>query len=222
MLDYPGRALISEDKRLIIDNALKQFKFKSDSIFEFENISINRSQLDELLMSEELDNNHIDAFLHLLTQKEAAFPGRNQPFLFVSSFHWLYYKQYNDSNTKTFVSNIDKTIIRNINLIFVPIIYGEHWTLLLCNLLKKRWEFYDSLPKKTHKAILPEVISHFYKDTDDAFDIDVTKWPIKGFRNVPTQNNSVDCGIYARYCSVLLGIDLYRAEVIIVMLGSAR
>ncbi|KAI0493332.1 hypothetical protein KFK09_027609 [Dendrobium nobile] len=228
MLDYPGRALISEDKRVIIDNALKQFKFKNDSIFEFGNISINRSQLDELLMAEELDNNHIDAFAHLLTQKESAFPGRNQPFLFVSSFHWLYYKQYNDSNTKTFVSNIDKTIIRNINLIFVPIIYEKYWTLLLCNLLKKRWEFYDSLPKKTHKAILPEVISHFYEDTDDAFDIDITKWPIKGFRNVPTQNNNVDCGMYlCKYIEVLIqkepikwyryldwhsNMSLYRAE----------
>ncbi|PKU83498.1 hypothetical protein MA16_Dca018487 [Dendrobium catenatum] len=123
MLDYPGRALISEDKRLIIDNGLKQFKFNSDSIFELGIIAIYRSQLDELLMLEEIDNNHIDAFGHLLTQKEAACPGCNQPFLFVSSFHW---------------------------------------------------------------------ISHFYKDTEDAFDIDISTWLIKGFPNVPTQNNSVD------------------------------
>ncbi|PKU59539.1 hypothetical protein MA16_Dca028125 [Dendrobium catenatum] len=35
------------------------------------------------------------------------------------------------------MDDINRTVIRNVNLIFVPIINGKHWTLLVCNLRKK-------------------------------------------------------------------------------------
>ncbi|PKU64489.1 hypothetical protein MA16_Dca008412 [Dendrobium catenatum] len=57
------------------------------------------------------------------------------------------------------VENITRTFVMNINLILVPTINQEHWTLLVCNLRKKTWEFLDSLPKATHKAVAPEVVS---------------------------------------------------------------
>ncbi|KAL0929171.1 hypothetical protein M5K25_001115 [Dendrobium thyrsiflorum] len=60
----------------------------------------------------------------------------------------------------------------------------------------KNWEFYDSLPKATHKAILPEVISHFYEETQNAYDEDICLWPTETIANVPTQANIVDCGMY--------------------------
>ncbi|PKU73355.1 Putative ubiquitin-like-specific protease 1B [Dendrobium catenatum] len=84
----------------------------------------------------------------------------------------------------------------SVNLILVPIIKEKHWTLLVGNKSKKLWQSFDSLPKATHKAILPKVISHLYEETKNIFNDDLMKWPIKLITNVPTQDNSVDCGLF--------------------------
>ncbi|KAH0457481.1 hypothetical protein IEQ34_012796 [Dendrobium chrysotoxum] len=144
-------------------------------------------------------------------------PGLYLPFIFVSSFHWGY-KAYN-TDTKKFVSHINKESVSAANLILVPIIENSHWTLLVGNLKTKVWDFYDSLPKKTHRAILREVvgtflklfkryyngillkswhlqISHLYEDTTTSFAMDIQRWRIRKIKQAPTQKNSVDCGMY--------------------------
>ncbi|KAL0925954.1 hypothetical protein M5K25_004331 [Dendrobium thyrsiflorum] len=195
-IDYPGRELISVEKKFFIDKCLRYLKYRGDAIFSEGYILICRSQIDELLLSEYLDNNHIDAFAMLLSKSNEEISGRKQPFLYVSSFHWGYYHHGNNANTAHFVSHVTRTAVEKVNLILVPIIHGQHWTLLVCNLSQKNWEFYDSLPKATHKAILPEVISHLYKETENAYDEDIRLWPINTIANIPTQANSVDCGMY--------------------------
>ncbi|PKU77616.1 Putative ubiquitin-like-specific protease 1B [Dendrobium catenatum] len=79
---------------------------------------------------------------------------------------------------------------------FVPIINEKHWTLLVANMKTKRWDFMDSIPKATHKAIAPEVISHLYDDAKDAFEDDIRTWPIQAIPNLPAQDNNVDCGMF--------------------------
>ncbi|KAH0449870.1 hypothetical protein IEQ34_020562 [Dendrobium chrysotoxum] len=128
------------------------------------------------------------------------------------------YKAYK-VDTKGFVPHINKESVSAANLILVPIIKNSHWTLLVGNLKTKIWDFYDSLPKKSHRAILPEVvssilkiikrnynvillkswhlqISHLYEDTTNSFDTDIRGWPIQKIKQAPTQKNSVDCGMY--------------------------
>ncbi|KAH0460238.1 hypothetical protein IEQ34_010901 [Dendrobium chrysotoxum] len=128
------------------------------------------------------------------------------------------YKAYN-AETKGFVSHINKESVSAANLILVPIIENSHWTLLVGNLKTKVWDFYDSLPKKTHRAILPKVvstilklikrnyngillnswhlqISHLYEDTTNSFDTDIRGWQIQKIKQAPTQKNIVDCGMY--------------------------
>ncbi|KAH0462277.1 hypothetical protein IEQ34_009852 [Dendrobium chrysotoxum] len=128
------------------------------------------------------------------------------------------YKTYN-ADTKKFVSHINKESVSAANLILVPIIENSHWTLLVGNLKTKVWDFYDSLPKKTHRAILPEVvstimklfkryyngillkswhlqISHLYEDTTTSFDTDIRGWWIRKIKQALTQKNSVDYGMY--------------------------
>ncbi|KAH0459417.1 hypothetical protein IEQ34_012231 [Dendrobium chrysotoxum] len=80
--------------------------------------------------------------------------------------------------------------------ILIPIIHARHWTLLVANLTKKVWEFYDSLPKATHTAVLTEVIEHFYEQANQAFDEDIRKWVIESISNIPVQANSYDCEMF--------------------------
>ncbi|KAH0458322.1 hypothetical protein IEQ34_013637 [Dendrobium chrysotoxum] len=167
---------------------------RNDMIYASGHIFIYRSQIDELLMSEYLDNIHVNTFGIFLVEKNQMCPGLYLPFLFVSNLHWGY-KVFN-VDTKKFVSHINKESVNAANLILVPIIENSHWTLLVGNLKNKVWDFYDSLPKKTHRAILPEVISHLYEDTTTSFATDIRRWRIRKIKQVPTQKNSVDCGMY--------------------------
>ncbi|KAH0464897.1 hypothetical protein IEQ34_005000 [Dendrobium chrysotoxum] len=138
-------------------------------------------------MSEYLDNNHVDTFGIFLVEKNQMCPGLYLPFLFVSSFHWGY-KKFN-ADTKKFVSHINKESVNAANLILVPIIESSHWTLLVGNLKNKVWDFYDSLPKKTHRAILPEVVNipsvrgHNY-------------FICYGHSTMADPKNQINCGMY--------------------------
>ncbi|KAH0458516.1 hypothetical protein IEQ34_013831 [Dendrobium chrysotoxum] len=62
-------------------------------------------------------------------------------------------------DTKPYVAQINKESIRAANLMLVRMIYNYHWTLIVRSLKNKVWQFYDSLPKKAHKAMLPQVVS---------------------------------------------------------------
>ncbi|KAH0449091.1 hypothetical protein IEQ34_022891 [Dendrobium chrysotoxum] len=100
------------------------------------------------------------------------------------------------ADTIVYVSHIIKESVRAANLMLVPIIDKSHWTLIVGNLKKIVWDFYDSLPKKNHRAVLPEVISHLYDETRNSFDQNIRLRPIQQITHVPTQKNSVDCGMY--------------------------
>ncbi|KAH0461669.1 hypothetical protein IEQ34_009244 [Dendrobium chrysotoxum] len=85
------------------------------------------------------------------------------------------YKAYN-TDTKGFVSHINKESVSAANLILVPIIKNSHWTLLVGNLKTK--------------------ISHMYEDITNSFDTYIRGWRIQKIKQAPTQKNSVDCGMY--------------------------
>ncbi|KAL0920241.1 hypothetical protein M5K25_009362 [Dendrobium thyrsiflorum] len=90
-LDFPGRHMISEYKCSFIDRCLEKFHDKNDAVYNSGNVVIYRSQIDELLTSEYLDNNHVDAAAIILSEKNSLAPGLYQPFLYVFSFHWIHH-----------------------------------------------------------------------------------------------------------------------------------
>ncbi|KAL0904179.1 hypothetical protein M5K25_026254 [Dendrobium thyrsiflorum] len=194
-LDFPGRNMISEYKCSFIDGCLGRFHDKNDAVYNSGNVVIYRSQIDELLTAEYLDNNHVDAAAIILSEKNSLAPGLYQPFLYISSFHWGYYHTYGYETSK-FVAHINKESVQASKILLVPIIHNGHWTLLSGKLEERKWDFYDSLPKPTHVAICSDVINHLYQDTEHAFDEDIRLWPVRAVEGVPVQSNSVDCGVF--------------------------
>ncbi|KAH0464774.1 hypothetical protein IEQ34_004877 [Dendrobium chrysotoxum] len=116
-------------------------------------------------MSEYLDTNHVDTFGILLIEKSQLCPGLYEPILFA-------YHAYK-VDTTGYVSHITKESISAANLMIVPIIEKAHWTLLIGNLKNKVWDFYDSLPKKNHRVVIHQVISHLYDETGNSFEMDI-------------------------------------------------
>ncbi|KAH0457732.1 hypothetical protein IEQ34_013047 [Dendrobium chrysotoxum] len=150
------------------------FLDRSDVIYQFGDVIIYRSQIDELLKSEYLDTNHVDAFGNFLVEKSKQCPGLYEPFLFVSSLHWAYNAYKVD--TIGYVSHITKESVSASNFMLVPIIEQSHWTLLVGNLKMK--------------------ISHLYDETSKSFETDIREWPVQRIKSAPTQKNNVDCGMY--------------------------
>ncbi|KAH0465458.1 hypothetical protein IEQ34_005561 [Dendrobium chrysotoxum] len=63
-------------------------------------------------------------------------------------------------------------------------------------LKEKVWEFYDSIPNPQHKEVLSTFIKNIYEDTKGSFGSNITKRNIQTLKGVPTQSNSVDCGMF--------------------------
>ncbi|KAH0460414.1 hypothetical protein IEQ34_011077 [Dendrobium chrysotoxum] len=162
---------------LLVDELL------GDIIYSVGNVHIFRSQIDELLTDQYLDNNHIDAFAILLAEKSKLCPTLYQPFIHVSSLHW-------------YVSHVSKDSVRAANLLLMPVSKNEHWTLLVADLKSLSWTFFDSLPNPTHKAVLPDVINHLHEETGDYFESDFRSWPLTVASGVPTQKNGFDCEMF--------------------------
>ncbi|KAI0502032.1 hypothetical protein KFK09_016977 [Dendrobium nobile] len=183
-------------------------RYRSDTIYTAGNIQIFRSQIDELLTDQYLDDNHIDAFASLLVEKNKLRPGLYQPFIYVSSLHWLnMFKviltrihiqastKY-DMESKQYVSHINKDAVNASNFLLLPVNDSEHWTLLVAYLKKATWYFFDSLPNPMHRAVLPLVIDHLHDETQGCFQSDIRSWKVLEAEGVPTQTNGFDCGMF--------------------------
>ncbi|KAH0449373.1 hypothetical protein IEQ34_020065 [Dendrobium chrysotoxum] len=132
-------------------------------------VIIYRSQIDELLKSEYLDTNHVDIFGNFLVEK------RKVKIIFCLPQAYNAYKV----DTIGHVLHITKESVSASNFMLVPIIEQSHWTLLMGNLKIKFWDFYDSLPKKTQRAVVPQVISHLYDELSKSFKMNIREWPVQ-------------------------------------------
>ncbi|PKU63233.1 Putative ubiquitin-like-specific protease 1B [Dendrobium catenatum] len=167
---------------------------RSYTIYTAGNIQIFRSQIDELLTNQYLDNNHIDAFASLLAEKNKLRPGLYQPFIYVSSLHWGS-KKY-EMESKQYVSHINKDAVTASNFLLIPINDNDHWTLMVACLKQSTWYFFDSLPNPMHRAVLPLVTNHLHEKTQGCFQTDIRSWKVLEAEGVPTQTNGYDCGIF--------------------------
>ncbi|KAH0456727.1 hypothetical protein IEQ34_014634 [Dendrobium chrysotoxum] len=167
-----------------------------------ENVHIFRSQIDELLTDQYLDNNHIDAFAILLVEKNKLHPGLYQQFIFVSSMQCgsVLYKYDN----KQYVTHVTKESVWASNSLLMLVAEKSHWTLLVANLKSSAWLFFDSLPNLTHRVMLPDNINHLYEEILDYFEGDIRNWPLNVANGIPTQKNGFDCDIFICYIWKLL------------------
>ncbi|KAK8928481.1 hypothetical protein KSP39_PZI017915 [Platanthera zijinensis] len=63
-------------------------------------------------------------------------------------------------------------------------------------ILKKTWDFYDSMSNPTHKTPIQNHMRYLQEDTGDVLPIDIALWPLRIVEGLPTQDNDNDCGIF--------------------------
>ncbi|KAL0926734.1 hypothetical protein M5K25_002979 [Dendrobium thyrsiflorum] len=165
-----------------------------DVVFSSGNVILTRRDIDHILLDECLDNFHIDTCAFFLDRKTKALPEIYQPYLYVSPMHRIL-KSYNDY-TDLYIKHIKKETLKRTNLLIMPIINNNHWTLLVGRLKERVWKLYDSLPNPQHKEICVTVVNELYIDLRKCFEADITKWRMNIVRGTPTQSNSFDCGMF--------------------------
>ncbi|KAL0916398.1 hypothetical protein M5K25_013905 [Dendrobium thyrsiflorum] len=145
-----------------------------DVVFTSGNVVLTRRDIDHILLDECLDNFYIDAYAFFIDRKTKTFPAIYQSYLYISPMHRIL-KNYNDESD-LYIKHIKKETLKRTNLLIIPIIHNNHWTLLVGH--------------------LKERINELYIDLNKCFDADITKWRINIVRGTPTQSNSFDCGMF--------------------------
>ncbi|KAK8921376.1 hypothetical protein KSP39_PZI001479 [Platanthera zijinensis] len=78
----------------------------------------------------------------------------------------------------------------------MPVHTPGHWSLLVCDLMRRKWDFYDSMPRSVHRTSLPTLVSAFYKDAHKALPSDLLTWKIEPVDKIPKQQGGTDCGVF--------------------------
>eukprot|EP00854_Cymbomonas_tetramitiformis_P017813 gene17813-21213_t len=83
---------------------------------------------------------------------------------------------------------------------------GNHWVLAVINIVDKRIEYYDSMGglDSTCLSNLKRYITEEFENKGGQ-NLDTEHWPEEGIRDIPHQQNAIDCGVfmltYADYLS---------------------
>ncbi|KAL0926473.1 hypothetical protein M5K25_002707 [Dendrobium thyrsiflorum] len=202
-MDYPGKIFLAPDMQSFMDDCFKKYAYRQDVVFSSGHVILTRRDINHILLDECLDNFHVDTSAFFLDRKTKALPAIYQPYLYISPMHRIL-KTYNDY-TDLYVKHIKKETLKRSNLLIMPIINNNHWTLLVGRLKERVWKLYDSLPNPQHKEICVTVVkillffdhvNELYNDMIKCFEADITKWRINIVRGNPTQSNSFDCGMF--------------------------
>ncbi|KAK8954868.1 Ubiquitin-like-specific protease ESD4 [Platanthera zijinensis] len=198
--EYPGKSLLSEEKRDFIHSRMSSILSKNHIAFTGWNIVAFRDSMEDLLSIGYIGDCHVDAYAKILEIRREKDKSLCRPYLYVSANLWLHNQDpkatIKYSSVKNFVSHITKPNIVASKLILMPVCRGEHWFLLVGIASKKTWILYDSLPNPKRKDMARDSIRVLQKSTSKMTDYNFNKWDLTLAKNVPTQINSYDCGVY--------------------------
>ncbi|KAH0458261.1 hypothetical protein IEQ34_013576 [Dendrobium chrysotoxum] len=102
-----------------------------------------RADIDQLLTNQYLDNDHVDAFAILLSEKNKFIIDMYHPYLYISPMHRVYKNYKNSSNL--FFQHINKNSVKESNLLIMLIINCRHWTLFVGRLKEKINKLYNEM-----------------------------------------------------------------------------
>lgn len=95
--------------------------------------------------------------------------------------------------------------------VLIPIhVSGNHWCLAVINFLQKRFEYYDSMGGRNESLL--QHLRSYVKDEAKLHsaqpDYDLSGWKNYTPKDIPTQENGYDCGVFACTFADFLSEDL--------------
>ena len=152
------------------------------------NIKIFDHDMSKLMNNQRLNDNLVDFYFKIISNSV------NRVKCY--SFSCLFFVKYL-SKCELPISWI-KESLNNYDLILIPIIFNQHWTLLSIDILSNEVTHLNSLnlQGKVNDDLI-KVIFQFAKKITDLIDSNHKSWKFIDYLNLPQQTNDIDCGIFA-------------------------
>ncbi|KAK8970468.1 hypothetical protein KSP40_PGU008832 [Platanthera guangdongensis] len=115
------------------------------TIFSRGNITVNRNGIKQLLESDEIDDQVIDAYCYLLKEKAKAMPQNFSKFVYIPRSVVDMYKAHIASYQEYLAGIITREDLQNATFVISPCHTPNHWFLLAAEVATKKWIAYDSL-----------------------------------------------------------------------------
>ncbi|KAK8914222.1 hypothetical protein KSP39_PZI024044 [Platanthera zijinensis] len=77
----------------------------------------------------------------------------------------------------------------------MPVHAPWHWCLLVCDLKRCIWDFYDSMSRGRHQGSLSSLVRAFHEDVSAALPPNILDWKILSVQEISKEDNEIDCGV---------------------------
>ncbi|KAK8953531.1 hypothetical protein KSP40_PGU010328 [Platanthera guangdongensis] len=131
----------------------------NQTIFDIENLLMNRALIDDLLGEQWLLDVHINTWALVLSAQRRRSPTQFKSFLYISPDH-TYFKRSKCFNSEAMISHVTPKNVRKTNILLMPVHTPHHWSLRVCDMKPRKWDFYDSMPRSAHKASLTTLVTN--------------------------------------------------------------
>jgi sentrin-specific protease 1 len=166
------------------------------------NIDITRDKLRCLLPAEWLNDEVINFYFKMCTDREERYGGKYPRCHYFNTFFYAKLTQrgvYTYSTVRRWTKNVD---LFALDKVIIPVHLGVHWVLSVINIRDQQFEYYDSMINGTVTAkevigMLRRYIEEEHMDKKKT-PLDTSSWivHIGNKFNTPQQANGFDCGMF--------------------------
>ncbi|ETV88061.1 hypothetical protein, variant 1 [Aphanomyces astaci] len=173
------------------------------------NVDVSRTLLQCLLPATWLNDEIVNFWFQMLTERDASAHDRHLKSHYFNSFFFAKVSEggYNYVNVRRWTRKID---IFAMDKIFVPVnIRNVHWCLAVIFMQEKRIQYFDSMAG-TGSQCLDVLLKYLHDESQHKKNtpFDATGWELVGTTDdTPQQDNSFDCGVFTCMFADYLSLD---------------
>ncbi|OMH82927.1 Sentrin-specific protease [Zancudomyces culisetae] len=184
---FPG--LPNDADRIILD------AFQNRRVFEINNVVVEPRDLKTLVDRNWLNDEVVNYYMQLIMARCNQAPNK-YPSVF--AFNTFFYPTLLRNGYEKVRRWTKKTDIFKTDFVLIPVHLGNHWCCCVVDVKKKTIFYYDSMLGNNNACSIsiPEYLLCESK-TKRSIELDLGEWSYVTPKDIPTQNNGYDCGVFA-------------------------
>ncbi|KAL5035087.1 hypothetical protein BDV3_004546 [Batrachochytrium dendrobatidis] len=157
-------------------------------------VSICKKDIHTLKGSSWLNDEIINFYGQLCMKRSKDFPEKYPKIHIFNTFFYEKLRTQGYSSVRRWTKKVD---LFSIDLIIIPIHIGMHWTCAAINFKASQFEYYDSLLGDNYLC-LELLRDYLIQESNDKKkkQLDLDNWENWIPKNIPTQQNGYDCGVF--------------------------
>ena len=190
------------EQQAFVDTSIANADPNQEIVFGGERLTME--ELKCLRPSEWLNEGVINMYMALINARsrtEASEAGLPRCYAMSSYFYTKLSRgrTFDYSRVKNWLKKADIDVVRDCDMVLVPVFMGNHWCLAVVNIRDHKFEFYDSLGTNDAPC-LPTLRMWLIAEKNErhpAEEMDIESWPeVIHDSDIPVQQNGTDCGVF--------------------------